>query len=491
MRVLVFDDDDAIGRLVVRVATASRLEAMAVSDADAFKQRLQTDPPQVVVLDLHLDGTDGVEQMRLLANQQYTGALVLMSGYDARVLATAHSVGTSLGLKVECVLEKPLRVAELGEVFERLLFAGQSLSPERLLTAIADDELVLEFQPIVTREPKTLKKLEALVRWEHPVLGLIPPGRFLPAAESDPATIDALTDWVTGAAVDAYQVLAELGVTVPLAMNVSMLNLHDLTFPDRIEQRLRAGGMPAQHLCLEITEGTMFNDGARTMDILSRIRLKGMQLSIDDFGTGYSSLRMLRQMPFSEIKIDQSFVSEVTTSRDSRAIVKSIVGLAANMEMTCIAEGVETEETAKLLEELGVCNLQGCLIARPMPVEAVPAWLATWTGSTLDGQAMRPSGDPAAIRGHGEVRHPPSVSVTAETSGNVMQLSPRQLEVMQLLSEGCPVKVIAHRLNLGIGTVKVHLSLAYSALGAHNRVDAIRRAGAALLSRQLKQSPTT
>jgi EAL domain-containing protein (putative c-di-GMP-specific phosphodiesterase class I)/DNA-binding NarL/FixJ family response regulator len=490
MRVLVFDDDEAIGRLVVKVAIASGLEAMAVSDAEAFKQGLLTDPPQVVVLDLQLGGTDGVEQMRWLANQQYTGALVLMSGYDARVLATAQSVGKSLGLKVECVLEKPLNVAQLGDVFERLGLAGQALSTERLLAAIANDELILDFQPIVSRQPRTLKKLEALVRWEHPVLGRIAPDRFLPVAESDMATIDALTDWVVSATVDAYQVLSELGITVPLAVNVSMRNLHDLTLPDRLGQRLRAGAMLPQHLCLEITESAAFTDVARTMDILSRIRLKGMLLSIDDFGTGYSSLKMLRQMPFSEIKIDQSFVSDLTTSRDSRAIVKSIIGLAANMDMVCTAEGVETEETARLLEELGVCDLQGYLIARPMPVEAVPAWLAIWTGSPLQDQVARPAGDPAAAHNHGEVLHAPSVPSPAEAESDVVQLSPRQLEVMQLLSEGCPVKEIAYRLNLGIGTVKVHLSLAYSALGAHNRIEAIRRAGPALLSRSVTQRKT-
>ena len=136
--------------------------------------------------------------------------------------------------------------------------------------------------------------------------------------------------------------------------------------------------MPARHLCLELTESAAFKNATSTMDILSRVRLKGMQLSIDDFGTGYSSLKMLRQMPFSEIKIDQSFVGDATTSRDSRAIVRSIIDLAANMDMACVAEGVETEETADLLEHLGVRDLQGYLIARPMPVAAVPTWLASW-----------------------------------------------------------------------------------------------------------------
>jgi EAL domain-containing protein (putative c-di-GMP-specific phosphodiesterase class I)/DNA-binding CsgD family transcriptional regulator len=480
MRVLVFDDDDAIGRLVVRVAKMSGMDAMAVTDAGAFGEHLTSNVPQVVVLDLQLSGTDGVEQMRLLAERQYTGALVLMSGYDARVLATARAVGQSLGLKVERVLEKPLQVAELERVFEFLQSAEQSLSGDRLLQAIANDELALHFQPVVSRNPRVLKKLETLVRWEHPVLGQIPPGDFLPMAETNVTVIDALTDWVVGATVEAYQVLTELGIRVPMAVNISTQNLHDLTLPDRLEQRLRAGGMPVQDLCLEITEGAIFRDAGRTMDILSRMRLKGMQLSIDDFGTGYSSFKILRQMPFSEIKIDQSFVADVTTSRDSRAIVKSIIDLAANMEMGCVAEGVETEETADLLEQLGTCDLQGYFIARPMPIEAVPSWLTTGLWSEL---VALPGQDAPGKRAHVELFQGAPPAISGKAGGEVVRLSPRQLEVMQLLSEGCAVKEIAYRLHLGISTVKVHLSLAYSALGAHNRTDAIRRAGPALTGR--------
>ena len=484
MRVLIFDDDDAIGRLVARIATMSGMDAMAVTDAGAFSESLRDDPPQIVVLDLQLGGTDGVEQMRLLADRQYTGTLVLMSGYDARVLGTARAVGKSLGLKVECVLEKPLRVTELEKVFEHLRSAGESLSIERLLTGIANDELLLNFQPVVTRNPRTLRKLEALVRWEHPDLGRIPPNDFLPMAESNVAAMDALTNWVIVAAVEAYQVLVELGTGVPIAVNISPQNLHDLTLPDRLEQKLRAGQMPPGHLCLEITESAVFKDVARTMDILSRMRLKGMQLSIDDFGTGYSSLKMLRQMPFSEIKIDQSFVGDVTTSRDSRAIVKSIIDLAANMEMGCVAEGVETEATADLLEQLGVRDLQGYLIARPMLIEEVSAWLAVWTGLAPNPTPAQPSVsivDPGLLPADASAASP--APLPPKAAPNAVQLSPRQIEVMQLLSEGCAVKEIAYRLKLGISTVKVHLSLAYSALGAHNRIEAIRRAAPALVIR--------
>jgi EAL domain-containing protein (putative c-di-GMP-specific phosphodiesterase class I)/DNA-binding CsgD family transcriptional regulator len=338
----------------------------------------------------------------------------------------------------------------------------------------------------VTRNPKTLIKLEALVRWEHPVLGEIPPADFLPIAESSLTIMDALTDWVISSAVESYQVLAARGLKVPLAVNISSGNLHDLTLPDRLEQRLRAGGMPMQHLCLEITESAAFKDVGRTMDILSRMRLKGMQISIDDFGTGYSSLRLLRQMPFSEIKIDQSFITDMTSSRDSRAIVKSIIDLAVNMEMDCVAEGVETAETADLLEQLGIRNLQGYLIARPMPIEAVPAWLAIGMWCDLEtprGQITSPNQGVTAKRSYGDGCETRSLSSSVKTGDDTVRLSPRQIEVMQLLSEGRAVKEIARQLNLGIGTVKVHLSLAYSALGAHNRTDAIRLAGSNLIIR--------
>ena len=420
--------------------------------------------------------TDGVEQLRRLAEQQYKGALVLMSGFDPRVLGTARALGQSLGLRVENVLEKPRAGRGTGRPCWRACSrpAGRC-RPSGCWTAIADDELALDFQPVVSRHPKALKKLEALVRWDHPVTGQIPPGQFLPLAESDTAVIDALTDWVLGAAVDAYQVLRELGVSVPLAVNMSTQNLHDLSLPDRIEQRMRAAGMPAEHLCLEVTESAAFKDAARTMDILSRIRLKGMELSIDDFGTGYSSLKMLRQMPFSEIKIDQSFVSDAVTSRDSRAIVKSIIDLAANMDMACVAEGVENEPTAELLEQLGVRDMQGFLIAPPMPVESIPAWLTVWSRSCAvpppDQPRMPVGGTPA--NGGTQFAAAPLCGDT----GGLARLSPRQLEVMQVLSEGCSAKEIARRLGISIGTVKVHLSLAYSVLGARNRIEAVMRAG--------------
>ena len=171
--------------------------------------------------------------------------------------------------------------------------------------------------------------------------------------------------------------------------------------------------------------------------------------------------------------------------------MKSIIDLAANMEMNCVAEGVETAETADLLEELGARNLQGYLIARPMPVEAIPAWVAIGMWCELEkpqSQVLSPDQGIAVKVGRVDVFHARSDSSFAKPEGDAVQLSPRQVEVMQLLSEGCAVKEIARHLNIGIGTVKIHLSLAYSALGAHNRIDAIRRAGPSLIVRRIGKS---
>ena len=187
-----------------------------------------------------------------------------------------------------------------------------------------------------------------------------------------------MVDWTFGAVAEAWQTLGRLGVATQVATRIFSQNLDDLELPERLEAQLQRAGMAAERLWLDVPESAAFHDTARVMATLGRLRLKGVQLAIDGFGTGYSSLKLLRQMPFCAIRIDRSFVADLTASRDSRAIVKSIIGLAANMEMESVAAGVETEATARLLEEFGVSALQGRLIAPPMPAEAVPGWLAVW-----------------------------------------------------------------------------------------------------------------
>jgi DNA-binding response OmpR family regulator len=171
---LVFDDDAATGRLVVRLAGLCGLTAEAVTDAAAFEESLTEETPHIVVLDLQLGGTDAVEQLRFLANRRFAGSVIVMSGFNSRVLEATASVGRNLGLNIAAELVKPIEVAALEAVLEALPAIPRPISSGSLLDAISNNELTLEFQPVVSRKPNMLKKPEALVRWNHPTLGHIP-----------------------------------------------------------------------------------------------------------------------------------------------------------------------------------------------------------------------------------------------------------------------------------------------------------------------------
>jgi EAL domain-containing protein (putative c-di-GMP-specific phosphodiesterase class I) len=392
MRALVLDDDPAIGRLVRRIAAPLGFHTELATGGREFRSHYQANVPDLVLLDLQVEDGDGIEQLRFLSDASYRNPVILMSGFDERVLATAERLGRSLGLAIMATFNKPLRAHELRGILEQAGSELRPASPEGLIEAIERDEMVLEYLPIVTREPRTVRWLEALIRWNHPTRGRLSADQVIPLAESRLQVIDVISDWVIATAAREYKRLRDLGLPVPMAANISGKNLHDLDFSDRVHDRLRDAEVPAGHFCLEITETAACQDPARTMDILSRLRLKGVELAIDDFGTGYSSLKQLRQLPFSTLKIDRSFVADMMTSRDALAIVKSTLDLARNMELDSVAEGVDCEESAALLESLGVGALQGYLITRPLPAEQVAGWMRSWLPDDTQARQMNVAG---------------------------------------------------------------------------------------------------
>jgi EAL domain-containing protein (putative c-di-GMP-specific phosphodiesterase class I)/ActR/RegA family two-component response regulator len=377
MRALVLDDDPAIGRLVRTIADPVGFVTELTTNALQFRSSYKTDLPDVVLLDLQIGETDGVEQLRFLSGEGYRNPLVLMSGFDDRVLATTEHLARSMGLRAVAALSKPLRAADLTRVLDQIKMTLEPVSEDQVLEAVRNGELLLEYQPIVSRDDRTkVCWLEALVRWDHPRHGRLTPDRFISIAERSVRVMDALTDWVVTAAARQHRALRGDGLIAPIAVNVSGKNLDDVGFVDRIFDRLQEADVPPGQFGVELTETAAAMDPAKTMDILARLRLKGIHLALDDFGTGYSSLKQLRQLPFSALKIDRSFITDLTTSRDSLVIVKSIIDLARNLELETVAEGVETEETATCLSTLGVTALQGYLIARPLPSAQLAGWLS-------------------------------------------------------------------------------------------------------------------
>jgi diguanylate cyclase (GGDEF)-like protein len=242
-----------------------------------------------------------------------------------------------------------------------------------LRTAIETDQLVLHYQPKLHLESGTVCGVEALVRWEHPRRGLVGPMEFVPMAERT-GLIHPLTDRVLRGALAQAKVWQDAGQPMAVAVNVSTRSLLNLDFPDRVQALLAEYGVPAELLGLEITETTIMEDPQRALTVLTRLHDAGVRLSIDDFGTGYSSLAYLKQLPVHELKVDRSFVANMTSNERDRVIVHSTVALGRSLGLDVVAEGVEDPETRAALQELG-CNLaQGFLFSRPVAPPPSGRW---------------------------------------------------------------------------------------------------------------------
>jgi diguanylate cyclase (GGDEF)-like protein len=266
------------------------------------------------------------------------------------------------------------------QVYEPGLDAGsqESLSLlSELRHAVSANELRLFLQPKVDLRSGLVIGAEALVRWQHPQRGLVPPMEFIPFAEQT-GFIRQLTTWMIAAAAQAWQRAHALGHDLRISVNLSTRDLMDQDLPAKIMAVLQQYGTRPQALCLEITEGAIMDDPQRALVTLEQLNRLGLKLSIDDFGTGYSSLAYLKRLAVDELKIDKSFVMVMERELDDAKIVRSTIELAHNLGLTVVAEGVETARTWKLLEALGCDEGQGYYISHAMPEVRFMAWLAKW-----------------------------------------------------------------------------------------------------------------
>lgn len=379
MRVLVIDDEEDICDIIAEIAARRGLEVKTLSNTERAAEVLAAFSPDFVMLDLMMPGTDGVELLRLLAEHARGAKLCLMSGSDARVLNSARRLGSAHGLDVIAALEKPLDMQVLNKLFEQVANGAGGAAPDQvdLAQAIASGQFILHYQPVVDMATRRVKGVEALARWAHPRRGMLSPDAFLEQVVND-GLMQALTDVVVQTAVAQAARWHSAGEVLTLSMNVTASTLLDLSLPDRIAELCRQHALPPERLILEVTETEAMRDVTRTMDVLLRMRIRNIGVSIDDFGTGHSSLRELQRMPFSEMKIDKSFVSDMTVSHDCAVIVKAIIDLGHNLGLKVIAEGVETAQVWRALNDKGCDFAQGYLVSKAMPAQEFDAWLQAW-----------------------------------------------------------------------------------------------------------------
>ena len=339
----------------------------------------------LILLDLYMPDPDGVAVIRHLATVGYAGAVLLMSGEDHGVLRSALELAKTKNIEKIASINKPFSLENLSVLVHELLqtaaFKPQGFNPtswqpgtEDLFAAIELQQLKLYYQPKIALVDNRLAGFEALLRWDHPEHGLVMPDHFIHFAEQSKDLMHLLTNEVVRIAIHQLTEWQQQGQKAQLSINVSMLNLETLEFPEQLEQKMLAAGLSPGQLLLEITESALMSDVASSLDILVRLRMKGFGLSIDDFGTGYSSLAQLHRIPFSELKVDRSFVMTMLQSHESRAIVETCIQLAKRLGLQVVAEGVESQAILAQLVAMGCDVGQGYFWSKPVSADSAKAW---------------------------------------------------------------------------------------------------------------------
>jgi EAL domain-containing protein (putative c-di-GMP-specific phosphodiesterase class I) len=388
--IVIIDDDVQMGDLISRSVRAMGLSCVATTDPATFLNTLSSEA-NVIIMDLMMPGTDGVELLRALGKQQCQASIILMSGADRRILEMAERLARELGLSFLGHLQKPFRMAELDGLLRQFIAsdAPRRLHPEtavvihdaELRRAIERDEFVVHYQPKLRIATGDVIGVEALVRWNHPERGLLFPNGFITRFEGL-GLIDQMGWIVAGRALEELRSLAGQNGSLPtLSLNASVHSLLDLKFPDTLVSLLRRNALPPETVILELTESALITKLSCALDVLTRLRMNGIRLSIDDFGTGFAMMQHLTIIPATELKIDKSFVLNMHANDRDRMMVRKTIEIGHELGMTVTAEGVETIEQLNFLRDQGCDAAQGYLFCRPLPASQLAKWLKGWAKS--------------------------------------------------------------------------------------------------------------
>ncbi len=380
---LLVDDDPFMLTALSKMLESLGIQGIIQTDnaQDALKYLAnRNNHIDIVISDLNMPNMDGIQLLRHFGSLGMSFSVILVSGEDPRLLESVRSLAEQQKLNILGTLNKPVRKDDLEAMVRRhnpvdkqtpngpaaMVFADE------LQTAIMNDDLEVFFQPQVSIDDGRIVGVEALARWNHPDKGWIPPGIFIGIAEKY-NMIGDLTDSIFQKSISEAAHLRSLGFNITVSVNFSAQVLCVLELPEILSETIQSSGLESSHVVIEVTESSLAQDMNITLDILTRMRLKGFGLSIDDFGTGFSSLEQLKQIPFTELKIDRSFVHQASQNRASRAILESSIDLARKLSIECVAEGVETDEDWQLVEKLGCDIVQGYYTAKPMaPADFIP-----------------------------------------------------------------------------------------------------------------------
>jgi diguanylate cyclase (GGDEF)-like protein len=357
---------------------AHRLQLLC--QATHFKHLLHLSADEFVILAKKLDTDTIVAQIQaaLEATFDYQGISLQLQARMGIAISPEHAKDPKVLVQMaDTALHNTRDTGKLVQVYQSDLDVN---TVERLnlindlKQAIPAGELELHFQPKMNLQSRVITHVEALVRWQHPTLGMVPPDNFIHIAEQT-GQIKALTRWVFTTALAQFNTWKTLGLDLNIAINVSAENLKEADFHQFICQALMSANVPPEKVTLEVTESSVVDNPEAAITLLSQFKEHGFKISIDDYGTGYSSLAQLKQLPVHELKIDKSFVQRLEHDHDDQIIVRSTIELAHNMGLYVVAEGIEDEFSLNWLTEHGCELAQGYFISRPKPASALTDWL--------------------------------------------------------------------------------------------------------------------
>jgi EAL domain-containing protein (putative c-di-GMP-specific phosphodiesterase class I)/DNA-binding NarL/FixJ family response regulator len=393
IRVLIADDDEFMLDCLEEVLNQLGLRHIQRA-RDGNELLVYVDEPakcpDLIFCDLDMDGMDGIECLRHLADRKFRGAMIAVSGASPRLLGSMADLARIHRIEFLGAIAKPIDSESIRAAI--IAFGARTppktasgaergtaspLTPEEIQHGIAAGYVDIFFQPKVTIADRKVIGAEALLRWRDPVRGLLAPMAVVQVAEAN-SLVNELTRAVYRKSIIHLAEWWRCGHGITMSINLSMEDLVVLNLPDLLLEMTRSAGTDPTHVLLEITETRLMVNFASSLEVIGRLRLKGFRLSIDDFGTGYANHEKLVRMPFDEIKIDRAFVHNATNDTAARAVLESSVDLGHILGMQVVGEGTETLEDWNLLAAIGCDIAQGYYLARPMPADKFIDWKIEW-----------------------------------------------------------------------------------------------------------------
>ena len=327
----------------------------------------------IIVTDLNMPGMDGIEFIRHVGQASTRASFLLVSAQDPSLIASVAAMTEAYGARLVDTIHKPLTAQKLAAALERYrtpetAVAAHAFTVAEIEAALRHGDIEPYFQAKISLATLEVVGAEALARWRHPQHGIVKPASFVGVLERE-GKMEPLTLAMLARSARACREWREAGFKAKVSVNISLTSLVDVMLADRMDQIVAGTGLEPADVILEVTETAAASHLGRVLENLSRLRMKGFGLSIDDFGTGYASMQQLSRIPFTELKVDQSFVRGAVSGGSSRAVLESSLEIARKLRIDAVAEGVETEEQLDLLGKLGCPLVQGHHFMEPLPAD--------------------------------------------------------------------------------------------------------------------------